>query len=133
MRELWIRARAGDKVARASLIERHMPLARSLAVQYRHAREPFDDLCQVANLGLVVAVDRLDQAEVRDLAEVVERLTGMAILDRQRARQRHVAFDQTRACHLVAGSGPYPQLPHGSIDPTEVKCASDRPASAIRR
>ena len=57
---LWIRARAGDKAARARLIERHMPLARSLAVQYRHAREPLDDLCQVANLGLVKAVDRYD-------------------------------------------------------------------------
>jgi RNA polymerase sigma-B factor len=60
MRELWKKAQAGDRAARERLIERHMPLARSLAVQYRHAREPFDDLCQVANLGLVKAVDRYD-------------------------------------------------------------------------
>jgi RNA polymerase sigma-B factor len=58
--ELWDRARAGDRLARARLIEQHMPLARSLAVQYRHAREPLEDLCQVANLGLVKAVDRFD-------------------------------------------------------------------------
>ena len=58
--ELWRRARAGDGDARKRLIELHMPLARSLAVQYRHAREPLEDLCQVANLGLVKAVDRFD-------------------------------------------------------------------------
>src|SRR3954453_16343171 len=60
MRQLWRQARDGDRNARARLIEMHMPLARSLAVQYRHAREPLDDLCQVANLGLVKAVDRYD-------------------------------------------------------------------------
>jgi RNA polymerase sigma-B factor len=60
MRELWSRARAGDRAARDRLIEQHMPLARSLAAQYRHAREPLEDLCQVANLGLVKAVDRFD-------------------------------------------------------------------------
>jgi RNA polymerase sigma-B factor len=60
MRDEWTRARAGDRAARDRLIERHMPLARSLAAQYRHAREPLEDLCQVANLGLVKAVDRYD-------------------------------------------------------------------------
>jgi RNA polymerase sigma-B factor len=60
--ELWRRAGGGDLVARGRLIEQHMPLARSLAIQYRHAREPLDDLIQVANLGLVKAVDRYDPA-----------------------------------------------------------------------
>src|SRR3954451_5067535 len=58
--ELWRRAGAGGAVARGRLIEEHMPLARSLAGQYRHAREPLDDLIQVANLGLIKAVDRYD-------------------------------------------------------------------------
>jgi len=58
--ELWRRAHQGDRAARERLIEQNMPLARSLAVQYRHAREPLEDLCQVAMLGLVKAVDRFD-------------------------------------------------------------------------
>src|SRR3954451_16323126 len=51
--ELWRRAGIGARAARERLIEENMPLARSLAVQYRHAREPLEDLCQVAMLGLV--------------------------------------------------------------------------------
>ena len=37
-----------------------MPLARQLARRYHRAEEPFDDLLQVASLGLLKAIDRFD-------------------------------------------------------------------------
>ncbi|HWK29464.1 MAG TPA: SigB/SigF/SigG family RNA polymerase sigma factor [Solirubrobacter sp.] len=54
------RVQTGDEHARDALIERYMALARSLALRYRRAGEPFDDLVQVASVGLVKAVDRWD-------------------------------------------------------------------------
>jgi RNA polymerase sigma-B factor len=57
---LMRRNRDGDGHARDALIERYMPLARSLALRYRRASEPLDDLVQVASVGLVKAVDRWD-------------------------------------------------------------------------
>lgn len=57
---LALRQQAGETDARRELIERYMPLARSLALRYRRASEPLDDLIQVASIGLVKAVDRWD-------------------------------------------------------------------------
>jgi RNA polymerase sigma-B factor len=59
-RRLMRRHRDGDPHARDELIARYMPLARSLALRYRRASEPLDDLVQVASVGLVKAVDRWD-------------------------------------------------------------------------
>lgn len=60
-RELFIRwQKFGDQRAREELVDRFLPLARNLARRYAGAREPFDDLLQVASLGLVKAVDRFD-------------------------------------------------------------------------
>ena len=52
--------REGDTRAREELIHRHLPLARKLATRYARTQEPFEDLVQVASLGLVKAVDRFD-------------------------------------------------------------------------
>ena len=59
--ELFVRwQRHGDQRAREELVNRFLPLARNLARRYAGAREPFDDLLQVASLGLVKAIDRFD-------------------------------------------------------------------------
>jgi RNA polymerase sigma-B factor len=49
-----------DPSIRDELVQRLMPLARSLALRYRSTSESVDDLCQVAYLGLVKAVDGFD-------------------------------------------------------------------------
>ncbi len=55
-----------DLASRDELVRRFLPLARKLARRYAGAREPLDDLVQVASLGLVKAVDRFDTS--RDIA-----------------------------------------------------------------
>jgi len=52
----------GNHAARAELIRRFTPLARKLARRYTGAHEPFDDLLQVATVGLVKAVDGFDRS-----------------------------------------------------------------------
>jgi RNA polymerase sigma-B factor len=52
--------RDGQQWARTAIIDRSLPLARRLALRYRHAEQPLEDLFQVACLGLVKAVDRFD-------------------------------------------------------------------------
>ncbi|HET7054477.1 MAG TPA: SigB/SigF/SigG family RNA polymerase sigma factor [Solirubrobacterales bacterium] len=59
--ELWQRfAKERDPAIREELVRRNMPFAKRLALRYRGASESFDDLLQVANLGLLNAVDRFD-------------------------------------------------------------------------
>ncbi|HEX3911627.1 MAG TPA: SigB/SigF/SigG family RNA polymerase sigma factor [Solirubrobacteraceae bacterium] len=55
---LWRRDQ--DKDAHEALIERYTPLCRSLARRYGRSTEPFDDLFQVAQLGLLKALKRFD-------------------------------------------------------------------------
>ncbi|MGI9082508.1 MAG: SigB/SigF/SigG family RNA polymerase sigma factor [Thermoleophilaceae bacterium] len=50
----------GDQSAREALVERHMPLVRSLARRYAGRGEPLDDIEQVGAIGLIKAIDRFE-------------------------------------------------------------------------
>jgi RNA polymerase sigma-B factor len=53
-------ARTRDPALRATIVERGARLARRVARRFADTSEPFDDLCQVAMIGLLKAVDRYD-------------------------------------------------------------------------
>jgi len=55
-------SRTRDRAERDELVRSFMPLARSAAARYQHTSESFDDLLQVALLGLLKAIDRFDPA-----------------------------------------------------------------------
>jgi RNA polymerase sigma-B factor len=55
---LYARTRAPD--LRDRLVRRYLPLARYSASQYARGSEPFDDLLQVACIGLLKAIDRYE-------------------------------------------------------------------------
>jgi RNA polymerase sigma-B factor len=60
-RRLFLRwQRDRDPIAREALVEMYMPLTRGLARRYGRSSEPFEDLLQVASLGLLKALDRYD-------------------------------------------------------------------------
>ncbi|TWD74944.1 RNA polymerase sigma-28 (SigD/FliA/WhiG) subunit [Kribbella amoyensis] len=56
-------ARPGEPehiLARDGLVTLHMPLVEHLARRFRNRGEPYDDLVQVATIGLIKAIDRFD-------------------------------------------------------------------------
>jgi RNA polymerase sigma-B factor len=62
-KELWRRLRdERDQFAREELVRLYMPIARRMAGRYSGVVEPYDDLVQVASLGLLNAIDRFDPA-----------------------------------------------------------------------
>ena len=50
----------GDAAAREALVERHLPLVRSLARRYAGRGESLEDIEQVGAIGLIKAIDRYE-------------------------------------------------------------------------
>jgi RNA polymerase sigma-B factor len=60
-KDLWRRlSTQRDQAARAELVEIYLPMARRMAGRYAGVVEPYDDLIQVASVGLLNAIDRFD-------------------------------------------------------------------------
>ena len=59
---------AGDTNAREELIERHLPLVRSLARRYAGRGEALEDIEQVGAIGLIKAIDRFELSREVSLA-----------------------------------------------------------------
>ena len=57
---LAARARRGDGLARATLVEENMGLVRSVASRYRNMGLPVEDLVQEGAIGLLAAIDDYD-------------------------------------------------------------------------
>ena len=53
-------AKTRDPAIQEEIVRRFLPFARSLALRYRGGTEQIEDLVQVANLGLVQAIERFD-------------------------------------------------------------------------
>jgi RNA polymerase sigma-B factor len=52
--------RRRDEDGREELFRRYLPLAHGLALRFRNSSESVEDLCQVASIGLLQAIDRYD-------------------------------------------------------------------------
>lgn len=61
-RLLRLYARTRSPRAHDALVRRYLPLARHVARRYAGGAEPWDDLLQVASMGLVAAIERYDPA-----------------------------------------------------------------------
>jgi RNA polymerase sigma-B factor len=110
----------GDAEARQAVFDQFLPLARRLARRYRTPHEPFEDLVQVASVGLLGAIDRFDRSRGIEFASFAIptilgelkkyfRSTGWAV--HVPRGQQEIALRIERAIReIVARSGLHPRV-----------------------
>jgi RNA polymerase primary sigma factor len=116
---LAARARRGDRVARAALVEEHMVLVRAVAFRYRGLGLPVEDLVQEGAIGLLAAIDDYDSsrgasfatyAHLRARAAVTHALTAHGQLIRVPRPVLERRRDVARACERLRASGHEPTV-----------------------
>lgn len=115
--ELWARRDSdASGAARASLVDRHLPLAKAIAANIYKRRidddVPFDDYLQHASLGLIEAIDRFDvDRGVSFSTYATYRIRGSVLngLDSETERRHQQAFfrrlQRERSESLLSGDG----------------------------
>src|SRR5215831_4099047 len=98
------------------LVNRYRPLVKSCVRRFQNSPEPYEDLLQVGYVGLIkainnydpeagtslgiVVVDRLDQADIADLEQVLVWLRAVLEPPHARLDQRAVSVHQHLARHV---------------------------------
>ena len=112
---LAARARRGDRIARATLVEEHMGLVRSVAFRYRDLGLPFDDLVQEGAIGLLAAIDDYDPSRGEFAAVPAMVAEGRKILRNVQRVAKLFVTKSAFAAFLVLSIGltptAYPLLP----------------------
>lgn len=110
----------GDRGAREAVFDQYLPLARRLARRYRTPHEPFEDLMQVASIGLLGAIDRFDPSRGNNfvsfaiptiLGELKKyfRSTGWAVHVPRGQQEMALRIDKAIR-EIVASSGLHPSV-----------------------
>ncbi len=93
--ERWLERR--DRAARDELVRRLLPIARRLARRYNGLGDSFDDLVQVAAVGILKAVDRYDSGRGAPLWVYAERMADGEL--RHHLRDTGTLLHLPRALH----------------------------------
>lgn len=102
---LAVRARRGDRSARAALVEEHMGLVRSIAFRYRNLGLPVEDLVQEGAIGLLSAIDEFDPARAASFSTYAYWRVRAAVTHALTARASLIRVPRTVLEHRRAIAG----------------------------
>ena len=111
-----------DSAARQELCQRFMPLARKLAARYRNPNDAYEDLVQVASVGLLGAIERFDPDRETSFASFAVptilgelkryfRNTGWSVHVPRRAQEMALRVDRASR-EISASTGRAPRVQH---------------------